>query len=355
MVRILQLCLYRNSNFGDTVSRDALLATLERMGQQADVDSIDLLKLHQSGKSLDEKLSEINDTYDCVVIGPGGLLAYYILDWAFTDVANWQRLEPPLILFGIGLIGHLGRPTFYTRVNENEHKLSTVAVLKAAAVVAVRDNRSLLLARRVLSGGARTYLTGCPTMQFVRSDTKGDGSFLLNLPMNHGPTNQMGDLLKVIGRHLVISRPHTVWLCHSEQEVFDARDVCDGLEDQVSIVKPKQLSDVGSMLASCGYGLVVKAHPAIFATANLIPISFLSYDMKCLALLEMISDEPMKLTTNLTDLNSENFVSETKRLTDEMIESEKVLKLSQSHLRDHFDEEFGAFETAFRGLLSNNQ
>lgn len=303
MPRILQFCLHETDNLGDTISHDVLRAALVRMEIDAEVDAVDIIGLSQRGNSFDDRVDEINRRYDCIVLGTGGLLSPILLDMIFADPACWGSLTPPLVLFGIGIIQNEGENSFYGLLTPDETRSSTVAVLRAASVVAIRDLRTLLLAQRIRGGDGRIFLTGCPSMQFVHKSGLGGRAFLLNLPLDHGPTRKKARILAGIGRSIVAKMEETLWLCHSDREEHEARKICKDLEDRVQIVRPRTLDEISAVIESSAMGIVVKAHPAIFMLANLKPFAFITYDMKCSALLEMIFDDPGMFSVPLSRLS----------------------------------------------------
>lgn len=352
MTRILQLCLYKASNFGDRISRDVLRMTLQRFDIAAEVDCIDLAEIQNRGESLDDQLDEINRTYDCIILGTGGMLCWYILDWAFKDPANWARLQPPLVLFGIGIIHNVGRGTLYTQLRPDEPNSSVIEAIKAATLIAVRDNRSALFVQRMVGGDKRTYLTGCPSLQFVRGESETGDAFLLNVPFQHGPTREKSDALMLIARRALERNNNVVWLCHSQEEVDDATAIVADVSKSVDIVRPEAITNVGAIMARCDRGIAVKAHPAYFMLANNVPFGLLAYDYKCQALMEMLDDEPMRLITNISHLDQSNAVSEADRLMDEIDAHHDAIRRSQWALRSYLDQEFQALGTALQRLLN---
>lgn len=351
MLRILQFCFHKTDNLGDTISHDVLLAALARLGIEAEVEAIDMLGLSRSGKSLDERLEDINRTYDCIVLGSGGLLNPYLLKSIFSDTSNWLRLTPPLVLFGIGIISNEGSRIVYNLMSANDISSPTVAVLKAASVVAIRDLRTQFLAQRVRGSEERIFMTGCPSIQFVRKSEQAGRKFLVNLPLNHGPTRNKAPILAGIGHAIVAKMDETLWLCHSKAEEQQARNICKDLEDRVEIVRPNSLDEISAVIQSSTMGIVVKAHPAIFMLANLKPFAFISYDMKCSALLEMICDDPNMFMVPLARLDESTAGPELTRLVRNLSQNERPLNQSMKILREHLDKEYVAFETAFRGVL----
>jgi hypothetical protein len=353
MTRILQLCLYKASNFGDRISRDVLSMTLQRFDIAAEVDCIDLAEMQQSGESLDHQVNEINLKYDCIILGTGGMLCWYILDWAFKDPENWRRLRPPLVLFGIGIIHNLGRGTLYTQLRPDEPNSSVIEAIKAATLIAVRDNRSALFVQRMVGGDKRTYLTGCPSLQFVRGTSKTGDAFLINIPFKHGPTREKSDALMLIARRALERNENVVWLCHSQEEVDDAKAIVAHVSTLVDIIRPETITDVGAIMVRCNRGIAVKAHPAYFMLANNVPFGLLAYDYKCQAMMEMLDDEPMRLITNISHLDQNNAVSEADRLMDEIDAHHDAIRRSQWALRSYLDQEFQALGIALQRLLKN--
>ena len=352
MPRILQFCLHKMDNLGDTISHEVLRAALVRMEIDAEVDAVDIWEMADGGNSYDDRVDEINRRYDCIVIGSGGLLSPWVLNRIFADLSCWGRLTPPLVLFGIGIIKNEGVNFHYGLLTPDETTSSTVAVLRAASVVAIRDLRTLLLAQRIRGGDERIFLTGCPSMQFVQKSGPGGRAFLLNLPLDHDNTSKKASLLAGIGRAVVAKMEETLWLCHSEREEHEAQQICKNLKDRVQIVRPRTLDEISAVIAASAMGIVVKAHPAIFMLANLKPFASIAYDMKCLALLEMILDDPGMLLVPLSRLSDNASAGkEIGRLIQNLTRHEQMVVQSMTALREHFDREYAAFETAFSRVL----
>lgn len=58
---------------------------------------IDKRDIRNSGHFIDGEKSVINQTYDMIVIGGGGLLLPFFVNAIFRDVESWQKLQVPLV------------------------------------------------------------------------------------------------------------------------------------------------------------------------------------------------------------------------------------------------------------------
>jgi hypothetical protein len=99
---------------GDIVANAAIAPMFRRRGIDLELVDHDLKPPSQC--FLDERIGEINSSFDMVMIGPGGFLGPKLIGSVFRDCESWSRLTVPLCFNGIGDRPRLPRASSAGRV-----------------------------------------------------------------------------------------------------------------------------------------------------------------------------------------------------------------------------------------------
>lgn len=341
-VRVIHPSLPNYDNLGDTVANEAIRPMFRRRG--VDLELID--KDIRDGHLLDDRIDEINDSFDMIMIGPGGFLGPKLIGSIFGDIRAWSRLSIPLCLNGIGIVASVNRPVWYSTVVENSHIGSA---LRSASVVSARELNSWLLAARLMGAHAgQLMLAGCPSVRVVRPDppVPKTHALALNLSFLHEVCRQYVPALRRVAEAVRTQFRSVLWICHSRLDADQAegvnRQLCLGFD----IVRPRNAQEAGAAYAACELALVTRFHAGMFCLANTVPFAFLGYDMKCWHLMTMIADEPYQYVLPLERLSGMDIPAEIARL-------KTRLEANAGHLRDagrllieYFDEQTDRFVDA---------
>jgi hypothetical protein len=303
--RALHLCLPNEDNLGDAIACEIVEPSFRKYGVDLRCDRVDVVDLKRHGRVLDDKFDEMNDRYDVVIVGAGGLLSLGLIEFIFDDPGIWERFRIPIIFFGAGAILNRGAPESYPGVDADAD-LHLPRALRAASVVSVRDLRSWLLAARLSGKGSdRLFLTGCPTIYAVRAgaDQRQVGFDLaLNPPLTHGVCGQYREQLLQVANAVIRRTKRLRWVCHSSVEERHAKEILAQTVRNFDVCTPRNAEEAARAYAPCRAALVTKAHAGWFCLANNVPFAFLSYDMKCDALLEMLTDFPDRFLCHVDSL-----------------------------------------------------
>ncbi len=343
--KVLHFCLPQDNNLGDQLAYQALPLCFAKYDALLEVDMVNLRHLINKGEFLDDKIDKYMDKYDLIAIGAGGLLLPFFINAIFKEPESWLKINIPLIFFGVGAIGEIARGSNYTAEDKDSYPHLACA-LKAATAVSIRDLRSYLLVSRLLNdSNEKIFLTGCPTAFCTAADSAVEANYNLglNIPFVHGGCREYQQELVSVAELIVQNVPQIKWICHSTVEREYALKVRNQLKLKYDVVMPSTPEEIGREYASCKMTLVTKAHAGIFSLANNVPFAFLSYDMKCDALMEMIVDFPHQYLIHLDDIATINLPLTLSRVTDKVRKNDAVIKKSQSLLMQHFKMEFDAF------------
>ncbi|WP_204150813.1 polysaccharide pyruvyl transferase family protein [Leptolyngbya sp. CCY15150] len=364
----LHICLPSYDNLGDRLGMDAMIPLFAEHQLHLTVDLVDIRALVDQKTTLDSQLDRINQTYDLVIIGAGGYLhPLHLLPRIFSQIESWGKLTIPLVLFGFGVVNlheHNNYPTRFSLLSPYEPNHLTAA-LKAATAVSVRDVRSWFVARRLLQRDAhKVFLTGCPTVFLagrLQHQVELTHEIGLNLPFRHAACQHYHDELMYIARTLITTlrfrsdaqnqtKP-LKWICHSETERVDAERLRDHFQHDFDIVNPTTFEETSQAFASCRIALVTKGHAGIFCLANRVPFAFLSYDIKCDALVEALWDHPPDLLLYIHQLKELDIDQALQSLLNRVLRLSPDLKFASDNLLDHGSRELEDFFHAIKARM----
>jgi len=354
--KVLHFCLPNDDNLGDQLAHSELAECFSRYAITLDIYQIDIRELRNTSTYLDDEIDSFREVYDFIVIGAGGLLLPFFIESIFFDPSTWSRLNMPLVFFGVGAIGEYAQQSWYTNFAADDDS-PLVQALRAASTISVRDLRSWLLVSRLINNNQKNlFITGCPTV----FSTSGEGDHLprthllaLNIPFTHGGCFQFQEQLLQVA-HLVVTNIKKIkWICHSDAEYKQALKVRENMRISFDVVLPKTPEDISREYSSCETALVTKAHAGIFCLANNTPFGFLSYDMKCDALMEMIVDFPHHYLCHVDELSGINIPQTLQRIMARVSQDRMKIKKSQRLLVDKFRHEFDSFVNHILGTLEN--
>ena len=353
--RALHFCLPNDDNLGDELAHSVLPDCFEGYGVGLDVRRVDIRNLRTTSTFLDDKIESYNQDYDLIVVGAGGLLLPFFIDGIFEDPDSWSRIEIPLVFFGVGIIGEFAEQSWYTAVNprDNQH---VVKALNAAVAISVRDLRTWLFTSRLVKNHRnRIFITGCPTVFQTKAEPincECTHDMAINLPFTHAGCNKYQKYILQLAELIVRNVPRIKWICHSAVEFEHATRFRREGGFSFDIAYPRTAPDVGKEYASCKFGFVTKAHAAIFCLANNIPFGFLSYDMKCDALMEMIVDHPHHYLCHIDEIKSEALAGTIQKIINNLMRDSNAIKRAQCLLLEMFNSEFDEFIAVVKGGLS---
>lgn len=340
--RALHFCLPADDNLGDQLAHEALAECFNAHDVNLDIEQVNIRDLRNSDTRLDDQIDAFNNEYDLIVIGAGGLLLPFFLESIFTHPDSWSKISIPLVFFGVGAIGEFVRPIWYTNASP-DGKNHLTAALNAAASISVRDLRSWLLVSRLLRNDqSRIFMTGCPTAFCVAAgqlDTPRPYKLALNIPFAHGGCIEYQKQLLIAAEVAVKNINGINWICHSQLEYEHAQKFKDSLDGSFDITLPSTSDEIAKAYSSCEFGLVTKAHAGIFCLANNTPFAFLSYDMKCDALMEMIVDFPHHYLIHIDELSEDipkKIIEVMSRVETDKLKIKNSQKLLTIRLRDEF-------------------
>jgi hypothetical protein len=344
--KALHFCLPDYDNLGDQLAHVALAECFAKYDVAFDTDQVNIRNLRNESTRLDDRIDYFNDEYDLVVIGAGGLLLPFFMESIFADPESWRRFRIPLVFFGVGAIGEFARPNWYTNESPDEIDHLTAA-LNAAAFISVRDLRSWLLVSRLLRDDrSHLFMTGCPTVFCTAADdpkAERTHQLALNVPFLHGGCVEYQKQLLMAAEIVARNIDRIKWICHSGAEYEHARKMKELLQADFDIVRPENAAEIADAYSSCEIGLVTKAHAGIFCLANNTPFAFLSYDMKCDALMEMIVDYPHHFLLHIDRLAEARIPQDLEAVISRVRSNKARIKKSQRLLVDSMRAEFTSF------------
>ncbi|MBW2130792.1 MAG: polysaccharide pyruvyl transferase family protein [Deltaproteobacteria bacterium] len=347
--QVLHICLPHEDNLGDQLAHQVVHKALQDHGLGCRFHEVDLWELRTQGQFLDNEIDRINEQFDFMVIGAGGMFSPGLINFVFRDPGNWSRIKIPLFFFGVGVIANNTLPNHYAILGPDS-EAPLVKALQAASLVSVRDMRTWLTAAKVLPDHReRLFLTGCPTIFYTGNGHEDPGtahSLALNIPFNHGVCSKYSDsLLQVVA--LLLNHTDSIkWICHSSVEKTHADEVVKQFDKKIEVLYPRDIQSVREAYMGCELALVTKAHAALFCLANLVPFGFFSYDMKCDALMEMIADFPGNYICHIETLPRVNIAGMLSRLLYNLQRDAARLKASQRVLVRKLRSEFEFFMKA---------
>jgi len=345
--RVIHLCLPADDNLGDILAHQAITRDLDTLDLVLEYEQVDIGKLQQQGKGLDASLESINSNFDLMVIGAGGLLSLFLIDAIFSNPDCWRKLKIPVVFYGVGILGNYGYSQW---VMSGQHTAGLEAALSIASLIGVRDLKTWLVASKYAEP-TKIYLTGCPTIQYaVGPDQNKKYNIALNLPFQHGMCrNYQRELFKIA--HVVRNVDGLVWVCHSDIERLNAEELRDQLKASYAVEVPGNFDQVRLVYSQCQLALVTKAHAAIFCLANNVPFGFLSYDLKCDALMDMIVDFPCDYLVHIHELGSIDIPTKIGNILSSLQKDKTNIQFAQKSLLKKFSSERGAFLEALSEII----
>lgn len=345
--RVIHLCLPADDNLGDTLAHQAISRDLDALGRALEFEQVDIGKLQQQGKGLDDSLDAINSNFDLMVIGAGGLLSLFLINAIFTNPDSWRRLKIPIVFYGVGILGNYGYSQW---VMSGQNTAGLEAALSSASLIGVRDLKTWLVASKYAES-TKIQLTGCPTIQYAAGPEQDKKyNIALNLPFQHGMCrNYQRELFKIA--HTVRNVDGLVWVCHSEIERLNAEELRDQLQAGYAVEVPGDFDQVRQIYSRCNLALVTKAHAAIFCLANNVPFGFLSYDLKCDALMDMIVDFPCDYLVHIHELGSIDIPTKIGNILSSLQRDKRNIQLAQKSLLKKFSSERRAFLEALGEII----
>jgi hypothetical protein len=357
-LRVFHPCLPNYDNLGDIVANEAVRPMFRRRGIDLELVDHDLASTPRALHYLDESIDLINDSFDAMMIGPGGFLGPKLIGSVFQDCRAWQRLTVPLFLNGIGIIGSITRPVWYSSM---DHDSPVACSLRRADVVSVRELNTWLLAARVMGqDSSRLMLAGCPSVQIARISGEDvcppkTYDLALNLSFVHEVCrNYVSGLLELV--KAVASRYRRVlWICHSGMDADQAIGVNRELGLGFDVVRPRNALEAGSSYAACERALVTRFHAGIFCLANTVPFNFVGYDVKCWHLISMIADEPHRYILPIDRVSNADAPAELIRMQAHLENNHEALRRAHDLLRTWFGEQTNRFVDAVISKLRPSQ
>ncbi|MCP5463494.1 MAG: polysaccharide pyruvyl transferase family protein [Deltaproteobacteria bacterium] len=343
---ILHLCLPQADNLGDHLAHLAVEQLIKNAAPEQEFlfHKIDLLEQRQNLAYLDDELDHINQNYDAIVIGAGGLLSPGLINHVFLNPACWQQVNKPIFILGVGVIGNYTNPNHNLSINSETQK-HLIAAINRADLISVRDMPTRLVCEKILSLSQKKndhlFFTGCPTLVDCKAKTplpkKWDWG--INIPLLHGNTKDHQGPLLVTAEMIMRNVPNTVWICHSAQEQEHANKFKKDTKLDFDVIRPTTFSEVGELYAQINQALVTKAHAGYFCLANNVPFGMISYDMKCDALLQMITDFPIDFSVHIHHLNELDFSKRIQNIMRNTLEYKEELQQGQNTLLNFYMDE----------------
>jgi hypothetical protein len=325
-----------------------------RRGIDLELVDHDLALMPPSLRFLDERIDEINASFDMVMIGPGGFLGPKLIGSVFRDCQSWKRLTVPLCLNGIGVVGSITRPVWYSAMDEDTH---VTCSLRQAAVVSARELNTWLLAARVMGQDSnRLLLAGCPSLQIARIDAGVPVTYdlALNLSFIHEVCRNYVSELLCLAKAVASRYPRVLWICHSRMDADQATGINRELGLGFDVVQPQNAQEAGSSYAACKHALVTRFHAGMFCLANSVPFGFIGYDVKCWHLMSMIADEPHQYILPIDRLTKTDTPEELIRLQIRLEKNDEPLRRAHCLLRTWFSVQTDRFvDAAISGLGKN--
>ncbi len=187
-------------------------------------------------------------------------------------------------------------------------KSNYISAIKAATLISVRDRASWFLVEKYKAELSPLYLTGCPTLfsNKIKGQTLQKQYDLgINILFSHSALcHKHRETLAKIALYFIATVPNSVWICHSEAEEREAKFLLKAQNINIPVIYPKTFEEVADVYSRCTAALVTKLHSAYFCLANNVPFGFISYDIKCDFLLEMLYDSIAPYSLNLYDLEN---------------------------------------------------
>jgi polysaccharide pyruvyl transferase WcaK-like protein len=150
MSRILHVHFKAKHNVGDAA---VVQAVRQILGEAAGRISWSSMLMRELREEPTARRLRFIDSHDLVIIGGGGFCSKYALP---VHAAFVERIQPPIVLFGIGHNRHFGEPALDSRQLE-----SLAALGRRAALTSVRDR----VTQQLLAGfGVTATLTGDPAL-----------------------------------------------------------------------------------------------------------------------------------------------------------------------------------------------
>jgi hypothetical protein len=343
--------LPRYDNLGDIVANEAVRPMFRRRGIDPELVDHDLAVMPPALRFLDERIDEINSSFDMVMIGPGGFLGPKLIGSVFRDRQSWKQLTVPLCLNGIGVVGSITRPVWYSAMDEDTHVTSS---LRQATVVSVRELNTWLLAARVMGqDSSRLLLAGCPSVQITGIDSRVAKTYdlALNLSFVHEVCRNYVSELLHLAKAVASRYRRVLWICHSRMDADQATGINRELGLGFDVVQPHNAQEAGSSYAACERALVTRFHAGMFCLANSVPFSFIGYDVKCWHLMSMIADEPHQYILPVDRLAKADMTEELIRLQTHVERNHEQLRRAHCLLRTWFREQTDRFvDAAISGL-----
>lgn len=345
--KVLHLCMTKEVNLGDELAHKAIEARLNGLVSDIDIEKRDIWQFREAQKPLDDEIDTINQQYQLIIIGAGGLLSLGIINYIFSKPSSWSKVTIPIVFYGVGIIGNYHLCQWVLSGLETAH---LDAALKAASLISVRDLRTYLVSTKA-TGKEKVFLTGCPTLHYAKTTKKKPSySLALNLPFQHGICAEYTKELTALAKS-VVKRDGLVWICHSKLEYINAVEFRDYAKAHYDVVQPKSFDEVQEIYSRIDMAVVTKAHSGIFSLANLTPFAFLSYDLKCDALLEMIVDFPCNYLLHIHRLQELDVEKRIESMLSCLEENKAHIINGQKTLLEALSKEQISFEKALAKLL----
>lgn len=372
MKKVYHWCLPNADNLGDTLCLQVLNDILSKFSTPTQIDTLDLMKFCSNINTwLDNEIPRINKEYDVVIIGPGGLLSFSFLAYIFKFKESWEKIKIPIVLLGVGIISNHPASTqkahsVYSNLDSQNHdvtvdgqkislKSNYISAIKAATLISVRDRPSRFLVEKYKNDSCPLYLTGCPTLfsDEIKGAIKPKKYDLgLNITFSHSSLCHEHRLsLANIALYLTSVFPKSVWICHSQAEEKHAQTLLKLRNLTVPVVTPKNFEEVAEVYSLCTAAFVTKLHSAYFCLANNVPFNFISYDIKCDYLLEMLYDSIAPYSLNLYDLENFRIEKKLEKLVKTLTAQLGSMRSAEANLMRQFEKENTKFLTDFEKLF----
>ena len=372
MKKVYHWCLPNADNLGDILCHQVLKDILSEFKTPTQIDTLDLMKFcNNTDQWYDDEVPRINKDYDVLVIGAGGLLGFAFLPYIFKNKESWEKIKIPIVFLGLGLINNYQEKTQkkyfkYSDLDSQNYEVTVggqkislksnyISALKSATLISVRDRASWFLVERYKAETSPLYLTGCPTLfsNKVKGQTQQKQYDLgINILFSHSALcHKHRETLAKIALYFIATIPNSVWICHSIAEEREAKYLLKSNNINIPVIYPKTFEEVADVYSRCKTAIVTKLHSAYFCLANTVPFSFISYDMKCDFLLEMLYDTFAPYSLSLYEIENYNLDKKLEDLIKTFNSQWGIMKSAETGLMSQFEKENKKFLTDFEKLL----
>ena len=299
-------------------------------------------------KFSDKKINELNEKFDAIIIGGGGLykIEHNLRDklcrkWPFGILLNikedqLKKIKIPIFIYAAGLNRDLDikRKIDYTDINNiyfTKKQVNNIRKLHSYIdLISVRDTASNGFLSEI-DPDTNFYLTPCPSM-FISPDNSinyGENNKIrIGLNFKNLDTLNLDNIKKIIDI-LKDKRYEINYINHNSKLDNFSKNI--SYELKIKLVSSKDPFELAATYKSMDYTIGMRGHSNIFSFGSNIPFISLSYNVKCDFFCDMVDMNKYLLRTN-EKWTTSNFLS----IFYELIENERKTKEKFSKLITEF-------------------